>query len=208
MIAPKIFLIGSNTVFQSDFPIKGVDYVDIFTSTSGLVGSYTKLNKSSYEVINDSIVFPSVPSGLYLRMIVVTSREESTNTPNSLSTVFAYLEEIKTVADNIDKLGEIYNAISLITPEYKDVGFTVESQKTYLVDATLISIDISIDEDTQCFIIRDFNSTFDLHNVTVFIGASPYVLSSTHKYYQFVRHLNTYRVYDYSGALITVVGIV
>lgn len=207
MIAPKIFLIEGNTVFQSEVPIKGIDYVDIYTSTSGLIGTYTRLNKSAYEVINDTVVFQTVPTGVYLRMVVITSREESTNTPNSLSTVFAYLEEIKIVADNIDKLGEVYNSISLITPEYKAVGFTVDSQKTYLVDATLEAIGISINEDTTSFIIRDYASTFSLHTITVYIGANAYVLSSSRKYYQFVRHLNTFRVYDSTGALITSVAI-
>jgi len=208
MISPKLFEISGDTVFQSDVPIKGIDYVDIYTSTSGLIGTYTKLNKSSYEVINDSVVFPTAPSGTYLRMVVTTSREESTNSPNSLSTVFAYLKEIKILADNIDKIGEVYNAVSLITPEYKDVGFTTESQKTYLVDATNTSIDVSINDDNTSFIIRDYGSTFSLHPVVVFVGTYPYTLASTRKYYQFVRHLNTFRVYDSTGTLVDVVSIV
>lgn len=208
MIAPKIFEINGSTIFTSDYPIKGVDYVDVYVSSSGLINTYTKVNKSDYQVINDSVVFQVVPSGQYLRMVVVTSREESTNTPNSLSTVYAYLKEIKQVADNIDKLFEVYNASSLITPDYKNISFTTESQKSYLVDATLNDIDVTINEDVTSFILRDFNSSFGLHDVKVFIGQAEYILSSAYKSYQFVRHLNTFRVYAQSGDLIDTVEII
>ena len=69
MIAPKLFEINGSTVFTSDVPIKGIDYVDIYTSTSGLIDTYTKLNKSEYQVINDAVVFSTVPSGNYLRLV-------------------------------------------------------------------------------------------------------------------------------------------
>ena len=207
MIAPKLFEINGSTVFTSDVPIKGIDYVDIYTSASGLIDTYTKLNKSEYQVINDAVVFSTVPSGNYLRMVVVTSREESTNTPNSLSTVFAYLKEIKLVADNIDKLFEVYNASSLITPEYKNASFTAQSQKSYLVDSSIANIDISIDDTVTSFTIRDFNTSFLVHTVTVYIGQTPYVLTGTNKMYQFVRYLNTFRVYDHSCTLIDTVMI-
>jgi len=202
MISPKIFTISGSTSFQSDVPIKGKDYVEIYTSTSNIVGSYTKVDKSLYSIIDDSVVFESIPSGVYLRMVVSTTRSEQLNSPSSLALVAVYTQEIKTVADNIDKLEDLYNAITLIKPEYRNDDFSVENQKSYLVDSSLGAITVSIDPTVECFYIGDFGGTFtDTNTVNVVLGQDTIILDldNANSRYLFIKHLNTFRVYNMLG---------
>lgn len=202
MISPKIFLIEGKTTFQSDVPIKGIDYAEVYTSTSNIVGSYTKVDKASYSIIDDSVVFTSTPSGVYLRLVVSTTRSEQLNTPSSLALVAVYATFIKTVAENIDKLEDMYNAITLIKPEYKNADFSVENQKSYLVDTSTGSINVLVDTTVECFYIGDFGGTFtDTNKVLVNVGQDTIQLKleNTNKNYLFVKHNNTFRVYDMLG---------
>lgn len=206
MISPKIFLIEGKTTFQSDVPIKGIDYAEVYTSTSNIVGSYTKVDKASYSIIDDSVVFTSTPSGVYLRLVVSTTRSEQLNTPSSLALVAVYATFIKTVAENIDKLEDMYNAITLIKPEYKNADFSVENQKSYLVDTSTGSINVLVDTTVECFYIGDFGGDFggtftDTDKVLVNVGQDTIQLKleNTNKNYLFVKHNNTFRVYDMLG---------
>lgn len=206
MISPKIFLIEGKTTFQSDVPIKGDDYVEVYTSTSNIVGSYSKVDKALYSVIEDSVVFTSVPVGVYLRMVVTTTRSEQLNTPSSLALVAVYAQFIKTVAENIDKLEDMYNAITLIKPEVKVDDFSVENQKTYLVDTSSGAIQVNVDSTIECFYIGDFGSTFtDTNKVDVMVGQDTITLAleNSGKKYLFTKHLNTFRVYDMLGTFRT-----
>ena len=113
MTTPKIFTLdGVNRVFQSDVPIKGLDYVSAYISTSGLSNSFTLVSQSSYEVINDSLVFTIAPTGLFLRLIVGTNKSELLNSPSNIAMVAVNMELIDYVAKNIDVIINSYNVIA------------------------------------------------------------------------------------------------
>jgi len=135
-------------------------------------------------------------------MVVATERSEQLNTPSNIATVAVYASKIATVADNIDKLEALYNATTLITPEYKSEDFTVSEQKNYLVDTSNGTITISVDVDISSFFIGDFGSTWtDIKQVHVVIGTDTIILGYDNKNqrYHFVKHGNTFRVYDSIG---------
>lgn len=106
MITPKVFDIsaGTVTVFNSDVPIKGIDFVAIYTTNTGLPNSYERVDASEYRISNDVAVFTTAPTGKFLRLIVTTDRTELLNTPTNIATVASNITQINKVAENMDKL--------------------------------------------------------------------------------------------------------
>lgn len=113
MTTPKIFTLdGVNRTFQSDVPIKGIDYVAVYISTNGLSNSYSLVSQSLYEIINDSVIFFVAPVGSFLRLVVGTSKSELLNSPSNIATIANNIELLDFVAKNIDVIITSYNAIA------------------------------------------------------------------------------------------------
>lgn len=203
MVAPKLFeLDGVQTVFTSGFTIKGDDYVKVYISETGLTDSYTQVAKTEYKLIGNSIVFTTAPTGLFLRMLVATLRSDLLDAPSNIAKTAVYAEEIKNISDNLDRLLEIETAITILTPEVKTDDFSVEDQKSYLVDTTGGEIDVAVGSTIQSFIIGDFESTWtDVLKVNVVLGTDTIELklANASKKYQFIKYGNTFRVYDALG---------
>lgn len=105
MISTKVFeLDGVNKVFGSDVPIKGIDFVAVYINNVGLPNDYERVNTIDYNIINDSVVFNTAPTGIFLRLVVTTERSELLNTPTNTATVATNIEKVNKVAENIDKL--------------------------------------------------------------------------------------------------------
>lgn len=128
MTTPKLFDIssGTQTIFNSDVPIKGIDYVALYTSTTGVAQSYDRLEQSKYQVVDDSIVFTEPPQGKFLRLVVATERSELLNTPSMISTVGANMDVLRTIVDNLDRLTGINNTLK--------TSFKVNSEETIVLD--------------------------------------------------------------------------
>ncbi len=206
MVAPKLFeLNGVQTVFTSGFTIKGEDYVKVYISTTGLTDSYTQVPRTEYKLIGNSIVFNTAPTGLFLRMLVATLRSDLLDAPSNIATTAVYAKEIKGVYDNLDKLLQINTAITILTPEVKTSDFSVEDQKSYLVDTSLGEITIAVGSTIQSFIIGDYESTWtDTNKVKIVLGTDTIELklNNASQKYQFVKVGNTFRVYDSLGTFI------
>lgn len=113
MTTPKVFTLnGVTKVFQSDVPIKGLDYVVAYISTTGVSGTYNIVSQSLYSLINDSIVFTVAPTGSYLRLIVGTNRSELLNSPSNIATVAVNMDAVNFVATNIDSIIDSYNVFT------------------------------------------------------------------------------------------------
>ena len=113
MTTPKVFTLnGVTKVFQSDVPIKGLDYVVAYISTTGVSGTYNIVSQSLYSLINDSIVFTVAPTGSYLRLIVGTNRSELLNSPSNIATVAVNMDAVNFAATNIDSIIDSYNVIA------------------------------------------------------------------------------------------------
>lgn len=104
MATSKLFDISAGTqrVFNADVPIKGVEYVAVYTSTTGLPASYNRLQQNLYTIINDTVSFTTAPKGKILRLEVTQNRAELVNTPSMTSIVGANIEPIKKVAEHIE----------------------------------------------------------------------------------------------------------
>ena len=149
MTTPKIFMLdGVNKVFQSDVPIKGIDYVAVYTSTNGLSNSYSLVSQSLYEIINDSLVFFTAPTGSFLRLVVGTNKSELLNSPSNIAIVATNMELLDFVAKNIDVIIDSYNVVA--TAENMDkitlVGTNMNSivaNNTNIVNIDLVGTNIN-----------------------------------------------------------------
>ncbi len=131
MIADKAYDLSTESRLQytSDIPIKGKRYVRMFLDSVG-EGQWEIIDESTYQVIDDSIVFTTAPTGAYLVMQVATTPTELLSSPTENSLILAIRDEISAVAqgvvnieivgdniDNVNKVGAISDSIEDVTKE-------------------------------------------------------------------------------------------
>lgn len=128
MVTPKLYNISTGTqkVFSSDVPIKGIDYVALYTSTTGVAQSYVRVQQSEYQVVDDTVVFTEPPQGAFLRLVVASERSELLNTPSMVTTVGANMDVLRTIIDNLDYLITINEGVK--------TSFKVNSEETLVLD--------------------------------------------------------------------------
>jgi len=105
MIADKAFdlSIDSRKVYISDIPIKGKSFIKVFLDSVG-EGSWSIIDESLYQIIDDSVVFSTAPTGVYLVLQVATTPTELTNTPNDATLILALKDDIKAITSNISNI--------------------------------------------------------------------------------------------------------
>ena len=132
MISDKSFSINLNPskLFASDYPIKSKAYCRVFIDSIG-EGTWSVIADTAYDVINDTVVFATIPIGKYLVIQVATTPAELTQTPTESTTILTIKNEIKTVSSN---------ASSIIT--VSDNIESIKSVKTSLADVTVVKNNI------------------------------------------------------------------
>lgn len=195
-------IIEGQLTYQSAVPIKSMLYVQVYISTNGLTNSYTLVPTSAYSVINDAVVFNVAPTGLFLRIVVGTTRGDLLDSPSNTALVASYMPEIKTVADNIDAILNNDLFFTVLTPEFKSVDFDVFNQYNYIVDTTLGTIIVNVPVGVESFTLTDFDLTWsDINKVQVVLGTDIIELGSDNsgRKYLFVKYNNTFRCYSATG---------
>lgn len=132
MISDKSFNINLNPskLFASDYPIKSKAYCRVFIDSIG-EGTWSVIADTAYDVINDTVVFATIPTGKYLVIQVATTPAELTQTPTESTAILTIKNEIKTVSSN---------ASSVIT--VSDNIESIKSVKTNLADVTVVKNNI------------------------------------------------------------------
>ena len=99
MVADKIIdtSAGGIRVFNSDFTIKGMEYVRAFVDVLG-DNVWTTLSQSGYTIINDNVVFKEAPVGAFVSIQVATTPEELASSPTENAIVASIRDDILVVS--------------------------------------------------------------------------------------------------------------
>ena len=140
MISEKNFDISLNptNLFTSDVPVKGKAYCRLFIDVVG-EGSWEIISDSTYDIINDVIVFPVQPSGKYLSLQVSTTPAELTQSPTENSMILTIKNEIKEVANNMENVILLNNTLDVIVPNITKVGVVADN----ILDVNKVATDIT-----------------------------------------------------------------
>ena len=132
MISDKSFNINLNPskLFVSDYPIKSKAFCRVFIDSIG-EGTWSVIADTAYDVINDTVVFATIPTGKYLVIQVATTPAELTQAPTDSTAILTIKNEIKTAGSN---------ASSIIT--VSDNIESIKSVKTSLADVTVVKNNI------------------------------------------------------------------
>lgn len=132
MISDKSFNINLNPskLFASDYPIKSKAYCRVFIDSIG-EGTWSIIADTAYDVINDTVVFATIPTGKYLVIQVATTPAELTQTPTDSTAILTIKNEVKTV-----------NSIASSIITVSDNIEAIKSVKTGLADVTIVKNNI------------------------------------------------------------------
>lgn len=137
MVADKTFLMdGTNKIFGSDYPIKGLNYCRVFIDSDGS-GSWKVINDTEYIIVNDSVVFNIAPTGSYLVIQVATTPTELSESPTDNSIILSMKDEIKTVA-GIN--GEIVIVSDNVSDINKVAGNESNINKVSAIDSEVVTV--------------------------------------------------------------------
>jgi len=148
MVADKIFNLqtSSQLVYQSDIPIKGKTFIKVFIDKVG-EGTWETIDGSDYQLINDSIVFSTAPTGFLLIMQVATTPTELQQTPTDISMLLTVREEIKELALHVGEIVVISENISSVVTVATNISDVVS------VSAKLLELQELVDKLNELLVV-------------------------------------------------------
>lgn len=103
---------GDNRFFASTKPIASKSHVAVWLSLDGI--TYSEVTQNDYELINDTIVFASAPTGNKIELRVADTPDELLDSPTDISIVAGISDDVTTTANISEEIIAIAEDLDLL----------------------------------------------------------------------------------------------